>query len=181
MNTPYQRQISALGWTELRSLWQQIQANNTPQWPPGKALEYLVIRAFQLDGAAVRFPYSVRLAGEEVEQIDGAVHWDAFSCLVETKDFAEPVNVEPIAKLRNQLLRRPGGTIGLVFSRNGFTQPAKTLAQYVAPQTILLWDGIEVDYMLNQERICDFLVCKYRFCIEFAQPYYTAYIPDDYL
>ena len=175
MNTTYQRQISALGWAELRSLWQQIQASDTPQWPPGRALEYLVIHTFQLDGATVRFPYSVRLEGEEVEQIDGAVHWQSFSCLVETKDFAEPVNVEPIAKLRNQLLRRPGGTIGLVFSRNGFTQPAKTLAQYVAPQTILLWTGKELDYSLAQERILDFLVQKYRVAVEQAQFDYLVY------
>jgi hypothetical protein len=124
--------IQFLQWAELRSLWQQIKNRNTPGWNAGKAFEYLVIRAFQLDSAEVRYPYSVKLFGEEVEQVDGVVYCSGLSCLIESKDFATQVNVDiaPIAKLRNQLLRRPASTIGLVFSRTGFTDPARHLSYF---------------------------------------------------
>jgi hypothetical protein len=106
--------IGALDWPGLQTLWAEIAAGQTPAWEPGRALEYLVLRAFQLDGAAVTWPFEVDIAGEIVEQSDGAVHYEGLSCIVECKDTAVPVYVEPIAKLRNQLLRRRAGVIGLV-------------------------------------------------------------------
>ncbi len=45
--------IRRLGRTGLLVLWRQIQDKNTPGWGPGKALEYLVLRAFQIEGATV--------------------------------------------------------------------------------------------------------------------------------
>jgi len=70
----HQRMIESLGWDGLRELWENIQQDNTLGWDSGKAFEYLVLRAFQLDGAEVTWPYEVSLFGEEViEQIDGAV------------------------------------------------------------------------------------------------------------
>ncbi|UUO15978.1 MULTISPECIES: restriction endonuclease [Aphanizomenonaceae] len=86
------------------------------------------------------------LDGEEIEQIDGVVYADGLSCIIECKDTAKPVKIEPIAKLRNQLLRRPAATIGSIFSRSGFTEASETLAGFVAPQTILLWGGEEIKY-----------------------------------
>jgi hypothetical protein len=55
-------------------LWADIEARQTPSWDAGKAFEYLIIRAFQLDGAEVKYPYSVRLLGEELEQVDGVIY-----------------------------------------------------------------------------------------------------------
>ena len=40
--------IETMDWPELSHLWQQIKAQDTPDWRPGKALEHLVIRAFKL-------------------------------------------------------------------------------------------------------------------------------------
>lgn len=105
--------IQSLQWDGLRTLWDNIENRSTPEWDAGRAFEYLVLRAFQLDGARVKWPYSVTLFDEEVEQIDGAVHCLGLSCLVESKDFTDKtVDITPIAKLRNQLLRRPAGTVG---------------------------------------------------------------------
>src|SRR5437868_7082966 len=119
----YQRMIRALKWKGLQSLWAGIQQQATPDWEPGLAFQYLVLRLFELDGAQVRWPYTVALFGEtNVEQIDGAVHYQGLACLVESKDATEGVAIAPIAKLRNQLLRRPAGTLGLMFSRRGFTE-----------------------------------------------------------
>jgi Restriction endonuclease len=164
----YEAMIQSLQWDGLRSLWQEIEQRSTPGWDSGKAFEYLVLRAFQLDGAEVRYSYSVKLFGEEIEQVDGVVYYSGLACLIESKDFADRVNVDvtPIAKLRNQLLRRPASTIGLVFSRTGFTDPARHLSYFSLPQTILLWSGEELKYALEQEVICELLILKYRVCIE---------------
>ncbi|MEB3231883.1 MAG: restriction endonuclease [Leptolyngbyaceae bacterium] len=164
----YETMIQALQWPQLQSLWDDINSRSTLGWEAGKAFEYLVVRAFELDGADVKWPYRVRLFGEDVEQIDGVVYVGALACLVESKDFSDGVNVDvaAIAKLRNQLLRRPANTIGLVFSRTGFTIPARHLSYFSLPQTILLWNGEEVKYALEQESICELLMLKYRACVE---------------
>lgn len=161
-----------LDWQGLRSLWQQIESRTTQSWTDGKALEHLVLRAFELGGATVKWPYEVRIAGEPMEQIDGAVHFESLSCLIECKDTVEKVNMEPIAKLRNQLLRRHAGSVGLLFSTGGFTEPALTLARYLAPQSVLLWAGDEIAIHLEREDLCPALVRKYRHSIETGVPYY---------
>jgi hypothetical protein len=174
----YASRISALGWSDLRNLWDAIEHRDTPGWEPGRAFEYLVLRACQLDGAQVRWPYPVTLSGEEVEQIDGAVHCAGLFCLVESKDLATNVGVGPIAKIRNQLLRRPAGSVGLVFSSKGFTDSAIILARFAVPQAILLWDGAEIEYALRNEQICELLASKYRICVEFGLPDYNVRLRD---
>jgi hypothetical protein len=106
------------------------------------------------------------MSGTEIEQIDGAIYCSGLSCLLKCKDSGASVNIEPIAKLRNQLLRRPTGVIGIVVSRGGFTEPAETLAQFLSPQTVLLYGGEEIDYLLGQEKMVGPLLTKYRYCIE---------------
>lgn len=165
MPVDYVDRIRQLDWAGLRLFWKEIQAGMSG-WPPGRALEHLVLRAFELSGAAVQWPYTVSIAEETVEQIDGAVHVHGLSCLVECKDTAEPTHTDAIAKLRNQLLRRPAGVIGLMFSRSGFTQSAAVLAEFTAPQCILPWDGEEIAYMLEQEDFALVLMAKYRRSIE---------------
>lgn len=168
----YESIIASLQWDGLRALWDNIEKRNTPGWEQGKAFEYLVIRAFQLDGAEVKYPYRVQLFEEEVEQIDGAVYCSGLSYLVESKDFKTNVDVTPIAKLRNQLLRRPAGTVGLVFSRTGFTEAARHLSHFSLPQAILLWHGEEIKYVLENEIIGELLTLKYRVCVENGFPDY---------
>jgi Restriction endonuclease len=169
--TEYESQIRALDWDGLIGLWDAINRRDQTGWHPGKAFEYLVIRAFELDGAQVRWPYDVELFDSVVEQIDGAIHLPHRSFLVESKDYGKlDVSIEPIAKLRNQLLRRPLGTAGVVFSRTGFTISARLLAQFAVPQAILLWSGWEVEYAVRRKAICEFLAIKYRYCVEHGVP-----------
>ena len=173
----YQARIETYGQAQLLQLWQAIKARHTPDWPPGKALEYLILRAFQLESAHVTYPYDVRIKevmapydiddrNDTIEQIDGAIYCDGLACLVEIKDQAQPIKVDPIAKMRNQLQRRHASTIGVVFSRNGFTSPVFIFAQSLSPQMILLWNGEEIEYSLKQSRMRDSLIKKYRACIE---------------
>jgi hypothetical protein len=83
------------------------------------------------------------------------------------------VNFEPVAKLRSQLLRRPSGSIGIVFSRKGFTEPAKIMTRFAMPQTILLWEGLELEFALEEERILAGLWRKYRHAVEYGVPDYN--------
>ncbi len=65
--TYYQQKISQYNLDDLQDLWREIEARETPEWASGKAFEYLVLRAFELEGAEVRWPYSVRIDGDEIE------------------------------------------------------------------------------------------------------------------
>ena len=168
--TDYVARIRLLDWDGLRDLWDRSASGAAPGWPPGKAFEYLILRAFELDGATVRWPFEVTLGDSVVEQIDGAVYAGSLSCLVEAKDSAAAVEIVVLAKLRTQLARRPAGTVGAVFSRMGFTRPAFTLAGYFAPQTVLLWSGPEVEECLRQESMAVALLAKYRECVEEGAP-----------
>jgi hypothetical protein len=169
----YQARITSYDWDDLSILWSEIKTKNTSNfWDEGKALEYLVLRAFQLDGAEVAWPYTVKVQDRIVEQIDGVVYVDSLACLIECKDTSKEVNIEAIAKLRNQLLRRPAAAIGSVFSRSGFTEATVTLTGFVAPQTILLWGGKEIEYSLTNKSICKFLIKKYRVFVQKCIPNY---------
>lgn len=176
----YRDKISQYGWDDLLALWKDIEDDNTPGWGPGKAFEYLIVRAFQLEGAYVNWPYRVTIgeltgteARETIEQVDGFIHTsDGLACLVECKDTSGETSIEPIAKLRNQLLRRPNTSVGVVFSRSGFTEPAALLTGFIAPQVILLWSGDEVKFSLEHRYFCKGLVAKYRVCVAKGIPDY---------
>jgi hypothetical protein len=156
--------VSAIHKCNRAQLLSMLRSVGAPQpirgWPAGKALEHLVLRAFEIEGAIVQWPFAVDVFGETVEQIDGAVHYHHLHVLCESKDFSEPVNIEPIAKLRNQLIRRPAGTMGMVFARSGFTEPAKTLTRMISPLNVLLWEFGELEQALDQGTLCRALTTK---------------------
>jgi hypothetical protein len=167
----YMNNIKQLDHGGLLALWAQIRARATPEWDEGKAFEYLILRAFELESAEVQYPFQVTLQEEVVEQIDGAIHVNGISAIVESKDFSDGrrVNVEPISKLRNQLLRRPASVIGMIFSRTGFTDPASVLAQFLSPQTILLWEGSEIERALTRSKLVQGMAMKHRMAVELGQ------------
>lgn len=170
-HSEYAIRAREMDWSALRRLWLAVKAGHTPGWPPGKAFEYLVLRAFELDGAEVVWPYLVDMGGEPIEEIDGAVYTGRYSCLVESKDTGAPANVTALAKLKTQLTRRPADVIGLFFSRSGFTEGAYALAGFFAPQTVLLWTGSDVDYVMESEAIFASLQMKYRLSVEHGMSY----------
>jgi len=173
----YENRIEQFDREDLISLWERVhQKDRLEDWDPGKAFEYLVLRAFELEGATVSWPFSVRwpFSGSVIEQIDGAIFADGLSCLVESKDREEPLSFEPIAKMRNQLLRRPASAVGLVVSSGGFTAPARLVAHFLAPQTVLLWDGEEIDYCLRRSYFRQGLREKYQHAVEQGLPDYNV-------
>lgn len=166
----YERQVRCLRRPGLKALWLQIKSGATPNWDPGKALEYLVVRAFELEGAIVTYPYEVKDGRRTIEQIDGVVYVDYLTCLLETKDHAKTMDHDPIADLRDQLQRRPPAVIGCCISTSGFTLNARMRAILAAPQRILLWETSEIEYALTKSRMCRGLHAKYRHCVEKAMP-----------
>lgn len=171
MATDYVQEIRKYDHTALQKLWQQVQDRNTPRkWKEGMAFEYLLLRAFELEGADIVWPYEVKLEGNVVEQIDGVIYSDNVSYLVEAKDHRDHIDFAPIAKLHNQLLRRPASVMGIVFSKHGFTEPAKILSRYTAPQRILLWEGEEISIALEKQQMRVGLKVKYRYAVERGLP-----------
>jgi hypothetical protein len=180
MPTPQELEskIKKLGWPGIQKLWTSIKKADTPGWEPGEAFEYMVLRAFELEGSrehpvTVRYPFDVNLFDEQVEEIDGAVHLPGMSFLVESKDWDGNVPIGPIAKMRNQLLRRPAGTVGVLFAQRGFTPSAVALAHFTLPQAVLLWTGPELDLALSEKAMVDSLRLKYRICVEEGIPDYN--------
>jgi hypothetical protein len=157
----YIKRAEKMDWKALRKLWKAIQAEKTPDWDGGKALEHLVVRAFKLNGLEAEYPYDVPPGGKPLEQIDGLVRLDYATFLIECKD-QETVDIEVIAKLRNQLMRRPDTTLGCVFTAGDFTEPALTLADFAVPHRILLWTGVDIDGCLTAENFGAVLREKYR-------------------
>jgi hypothetical protein len=177
----YRSRIQRLKHAGLLKLWAHIKAGSTPDWPSGRAFEYLILRAFELEGALVTWPYyapagdEFRAPDERLEEFDGAVYVSTFACLVEAKDHADPVNVEPLAKLRFQLSRRPASIIGCLFSRSGFTNAALILSRFLAPQTILLWSGDDVEYALSRKQMVAGLARKFRYAVERGLPNFRLF------
>lgn len=172
----YERRAASWDYHNLRAMFDDIlNAVPDPAWPPGKRLEYLVLRAFELEGADVKWPYDVKDPSNNttvLEQIDGAVYTEHIASLIEAKDTSDEIAIDVIAKMRNQLLRRPSSTIGMIFSRSGYTEPAITLARFGFPQTILVWQGTEIELALARERMCEGLKLKYRHAVEQGWPDY---------
>jgi hypothetical protein len=167
---------------ELLEMWAKI-LDREPigGWPPGKALEYVILRAFEIEGAKVTYPFQVRFSyplSDEgvknylVEEIDGAIFDNFFHCIAEIKDYKEDskIALDPLASLRFKLSRRPSGVVGLFFSASDFTEPARLLASIMQPQTILLWNRDDIQYSLEQKAMREGLARKYRHYVEHVVP-----------
>ena len=162
----------------LVQLWNKIQNNQRTGFPPGTAFEYLLLRAFELENAKVIWPYEVKPDGYTIEQIDGIIYSGSLCCLVEAKEEIVPKNIEPVAKLRGQLLRRPAAAVGVIFSKSGFTLPAKILTRFTFPQTILLWERKEITPALEKQKMRIGLHRKFRYAIENGLPDFDLTSPQ---
>jgi hypothetical protein len=156
----------------LNELWSKIKALEANGLPLGRAFEYMVLRAFELDAenrAIVEYPYTVSLFDEQVvEQIDGfiGIPSSGIYAMAESKDQLENVSITPIYKLRGQLARRPSNLIGCFFSKSDYTHPAKLLSHFLFPQTILLWSRKDIDFCFENAYFVDAMETKYRFALK---------------
>lgn len=163
-----------MDWAKLRLLWHQIQNGNTPGWAQGKALEHLIVRAFQLSGLAVEYPYDVPPGGRPIEQIDGIVYLNELVFLIECKD-KDREDVAAISKMQHQLARRPPTTLGCIFVAGVFTEPALLVADMTPPHRITLWSGVDIEAGLEKADFRESLVEKYRNLCRFGMTDYSPH------
>jgi hypothetical protein len=146
------------------------QGDAIPGWPPGRAMEYIILRAFEIEGAEVTWPYEVLQDGQVIEQIDGAVCCDGLNCLVESKDTSEAIDIVPIAKMRHQLARRPPGSMGIIISRSGFTMPVSLQMRMLTPLNVLLWGFEELQAAIRKRTMRVALQLKYKYAVQLGEP-----------
>ena len=165
----YKKTIQAMDWQQLSKFWRM---KAPPGWEKGKAFEYSIIRAFEIEGADyVRYPYN---NGRE-EQIDGTIYVDSLCILVESKNYSkQKITIEPLAKLQVRLLRRPSSVIGCVFSTTDYTWPVQVLVETLEPKTILLWDKEDIAYCFKNRCFIETLKLKYRQVVECANHYFKV-------
>jgi hypothetical protein len=175
--TPPELEAEAVTWTraDLLVRWEQIKARTPiPGWSRGKAFEYLVIQAFRLESAAVRWPYSVTYPHRlgTTEQIDGAVYFGERAFLIESKDLSERATIGAVAKLRFRIEGRPPGTMGVLFSVRNFTFPTELFTQFAAPLNVLLWSREDLDHALATGSMVAGLEMKLRLATEWGLALY---------
>lgn len=137
---------------EMRAIRDVLLQGKTPKgWDKGKALEYLVLRAFEADKLEVTFPFNVAFAKQTVEQIDGSVVLSGIRFLLESKSgLSSSVDFTPIGKLHAQLSRRPATTLGIVFALNDFSPAAVDLADRTGPR-VMLWHPGDLELGLEKK------------------------------
>jgi hypothetical protein len=92
--------------------------------------------------------------------------------LVECKFQDAKVPLEPIVKLRSQQERRPPGTMGVVFSKSGFTDEAMLLLSHLSPCNVLLFTGGDLELMQRRPAsLVEALRVKHREAVKAADPY----------
>lgn len=166
--------IREMEWEELVKTWKK--RNNKPfldKWGLGKFFEYAIIRAFEIEGAQVRYPYEVNsrhmcnVRNTVIEQIDGVIYVDGLCVIAESKDFTRSkVDIEPLAKLQIRLKRRPSLVIGCLFCASDFTWPAQALIESLMPHTILLWNKSDIEHCFKNRCFISGLQLKYKSVIE---------------
>lgn len=162
--------------SDLLNFWDLIKSREpVPDWSPGKAFEYLIIRAFELAGLDVRWPFEVTYPQKfgTMEQIDGLVYLGERAFIVESKDLSDSASIEALAKLRFRLESRPPGTMGILFSFKDFTLATEVFAQFASPLNVLLWGGSDLDIAIKGNSMKSSLEKKLKHAHEHGLPLYA--------
>lgn len=168
-------EMEARAWerADLLRIWDAIKAGQSiAGWPPGKAFEYLVVRAFEIEGARVLWPFEVVYPQKfgTMEQVDGVVYLGERAFLLESKNQSEAMAVEAVARLRMRLESRPPGTMGVLFSVQNFTLPTEVFAQFATPLNVLLWENTDLDLALTNASMVASLRTKLEHATENGLP-----------
>lgn len=161
--------------TDLLRLWADVKEHKeVPNWNVGKAFEYLVIQAFRLETPRARWPFHVTYPQKfgMMEQLDGIVFLGERAFLIESKQLSQPAAIEAVAKLRFRLESRPPGTMGVLFSVDGFSTQTEIFAQFAVPMNVLLWDRTDLDIALEKGAMVATLEQKLEYAIEEGLPLY---------
>lgn len=165
------KRIQTYDWAKLERLWVKIKAGVKTRWPDGKALEYMFVRAFDLEGAEVVYPYN-NLALRAQEQLDGYVFVKDLGVgfIIECKDWSVNVSFDELAKLHGRLLYRMSSTYGIFLSKTGYTSSAMELTYMVNPHNILLWSSDDIDECFKNHKFLKALQYKYQYAMVTTDP-----------
>ncbi|GAC1643260.1 MAG: hypothetical protein NVS9B11_12600 [Candidatus Dormibacteraceae bacterium] len=174
----YEANAKAMTWAGLQAMWAKVRADeDIDGWASGMAFQYLIVRAFELSGLTVEYPYDVPPGGKPLEQIDGIVYLDNLAFLIECKDM-DKVDIECIAKMRNQLDRRPATTLGCIFVSGEFSAPALILAGLTSPLRVTLWQLDDIDEAIANKDFKQVLSEKYRNLCRFGLQDHSPHYKD---
>ena len=156
---------------KLKKFWQQIKSGNTLGWATGKALENMLVRAFDLEGAEVVYPFN-NLVLTSQEQFDGYVFVKELGAgfLIECKEWKDKVAFDELAKLHGRLAYRMPSTYGLFLSKSGFTPSAVELMFMMHPHNVLLWSYSEIDECFKNFKFMKALKYKFQYAMITANP-----------
>lgn len=163
------KRVRNYDWRKLEKLWTSIKNGAALNWSKGKALEYMLIRAFDLSGAEVVYPYNNTVNNAQ-EQFDGFVYVKelAVGFLVECKDWKSPVAFDELAKLQTRLTYRLSSTYGMFLSKSGYTSSAIEMMCFMHPHNILLWSSEDIDECFKKRKFLDALIYKYKYAMATA-------------
>lgn len=165
------KRIQTYDWLKLERLWMKIKAGKNTRWNNGKALEYMLVRAFDLEGAEVVYPFNndVLMARE---QLDGFVFVRDIGAgfIIECKDWKENVSFDELAKLYGRLNYRTSSTYGLFLSKTGYTASAIEMMYIMQPHSILLWSSDDIDECFKKHKFLKALRYKYQYAMVTADP-----------
>lgn len=165
------KRIQGYDWKKLERLWGKIKSGKTPRWSAGKALEYMFVRAFDLEGAEVVYPFGNAVLKAK-EQLDGFIFTRELGAgfLIECKDWKYSVAFDELAKLHGRLTYRAASTYGIFVSMNGYTPSAVEMQYLVYPHRILLWDANDIDECFKNHKFMAALKYKYQYNLATADP-----------
>lgn len=162
--------VQGYDWIMLKKFWQKIK-NGTTGWSEGKALEYMLVRAFDLEGAEVVYPYN-NVVFNAQEQLDGFIFIKEIGVgfIIECKDWKNNVAFDELAKLHGRLTYRMASTYGLFLSRSGYSPSAIEMMYMLHPHRILLWSFDEIDECFKKHKFIKALKYKYQYAMVTADP-----------
>ena len=163
-------------WDELvpesRAIQQQItrnfQALSLNSVDAGHVFERWVLETLRLGGVSGHWSYSVQRSSglQALEQVDGLVFEGYQGFLIESKFLSRNVDFGPIAQLHVCVEQRPIGTLGLLFSAFGFTDPALELSSALRPIRVLLFNQNDLLWVLeSRDRVKEMLRRKWRLAV----------------
>lgn len=165
------KRIQTYNWAKLERLWNKIRDSKKTGWADGKALEYMFVRAFDLEGAEVVYPYNNQVLKAQ-EQIDGYVYVRDLGTgfIIECKDWSENVSFDEMAKLHGRLIYRMASTYGIFLSKTGYTPSAVELMYVMQPHNVIMWNSEDVDECFKKHKFLKALKYKFQYAMVTTDP-----------
>lgn len=158
--------IRTYDWSKLERLWKKVRDGKKTGWADGKALEYLFIRAFELENADVEYSYNNKVIKSK-EQADGYIYLPSISTgfIVECKDWDSKIAFDEVAKLNSRLSYRMPSVYGIFVSMSDYTPSAMELMFMMQPRRILLWSKTDIDECFKKHKFIKALTHKFQYAM----------------